>query len=141
MTDEADIETNVKIAVAMRAVRSAMGLNQAQFAELIGVSKPTIARIETLELPMRFEIYAKTLKILKKLGVTVDTLYTDSVHIEIEPKAIDLLKEKLMDDTRRRSDRHQQGVKMLEMLAKTDSEPRRIESVLDRLKKELKEDD
>lgn len=105
-----EIEANLKIAVAMRAVRGALGVSQGDFAAIIGVSKPTIARIETLEVAMRLETYTKILKTLKEMGVTVDTIYTDSVHVEFEPEALEMLKQKLADPDKRRQGRLQQGI-------------------------------
>ncbi|RUR25701.1 helix-turn-helix domain-containing protein [Vreelandella andesensis] len=105
-----DIQAHVKIAVAMRAVRGALGLNQAEFAELIGVSKPTVARVETLETAMRLNDYSNMLQKLKNLGVKVDTLYSDNVTVEFEPKALEALTAKLSDQGKRRSDRVQGGL-------------------------------
>ncbi|RDB42738.1 hypothetical protein DU490_11565 [Halomonas sp. DQ26W] len=105
-----DTDAHLKIAVALRAVRGAIGLNQAEFASLVGVSKPTIARAETMEVAMRLDSYSSILKKLREIGVKVDTLYSDSVHIEFEPQALESLMEQLADQGKRRQDRTQQGV-------------------------------
>ena len=39
-----------KIAVVLRAARAAIGWNQQQFADKMGVAKSTVARIETLDM-------------------------------------------------------------------------------------------
>jgi len=44
---------NLKIAVALRAARTALGWNQQEMADLTNVSKSTIARIETLEMAVK----------------------------------------------------------------------------------------
>nr|WP_163503603.1 helix-turn-helix domain-containing protein [Halomonas socia] len=111
MTD--DIDTHLKIAVAIRAVRGALGLNQTEFASLVGVSKPTIARAETMEVAMRLDSYANLLKKLRIIGVKVDTLYSDSVHVELEPQALESLKERLADQGRRRQDRTHTGIRVM----------------------------
>ena len=41
---------NGKIIVAIRAARAAIGWNQQEFADRMGVAKSTVARIETLEI-------------------------------------------------------------------------------------------
>lgn len=112
MSDETG-DAHLKIAVAMRAVRGALGLNQAEFAELIGVSKPTIARAETMEVAMRLDSYSNMLKKLREVGVKVDTLYSDSVHVEFEPQALESLKARLADQDRRRTDRTHEGITVL----------------------------
>lgn len=106
-------DVHLKIAVAMRAVRGALGLNQAEFANLIGVSKPTVARAETMEAAMRLDSYTNMLKKLKDIGVKVDTFYSDSVNIEFEPQALESLMERLADQGRRRKDRSNEGVTVL----------------------------
>lgn len=110
MTSDDNIHAHLKIAVAMRAVRGALGLSQSDLAELIGVSKPTVARIETLEVPMRFDAYANMMKNLKKIGVNVDTVLSDNVQVEFEPQALTALLTKLSDQGKRRKDRVQKGV-------------------------------
>tara|TARA_A100001391_G_C4920404_1_gene238990 strand:+ start:109 stop:531 length:423 start_codon:yes stop_codon:yes gene_type:complete len=104
------IEANLKIAAAMRAVRNALGVNQEEFAELIGISKPTVARVETLEVSMKLEMYTNILKRLKKMGIKVDTIYSDSVHVEFEPRALEILRENLADASKRRQGRSQTGI-------------------------------
>lgn len=109
MSDDSG-DAHLKVAVAMRAVRGALGLNQAEFADLIGVSKPTVARAETMEVAMRLDSYSTMLRRLKEVGVKVDTLYSEGVSIEFEPQALEALKDRLSDQGKRRQDRIQQGV-------------------------------
>lgn len=112
MPSNDDLHAHLKIAVAMRAVRGALGISQSDLAELIGVSKPTVARIETLEAPMRLDVYSNMLKKLKEMGVRVDTLYSDNVQVEFEPQALAALLSKLSDQGKRRTDRVQKGVRI-----------------------------
>ena len=114
MTVDSDKQAHLKIAVAMRAVRGALGINQADFASLIGVSKPTVARVETLEAPMRLDAYSNMLQKLREMGVRVDTLYTESVQVEFEPKALESLLNKLSDLQSRRPDRLRSIPRVLE---------------------------
>lgn len=97
----------LKTALAMRSVRSAIGYNQEQFAEFIGSSKPTIARIETLETLMNPALYERMIMKLRLHGITVDALSQDGVTVQFDNDAIQLLQEQLQGDARRRSDRKQ----------------------------------
>lgn len=114
MSSNDSINEHLKIAVAMRAVRGALGMTQAGFAEFVGVSKPTVARAETLEVAMRLESYSRMIKRLNDLGVHLDTLTSDSVKIDIDAKALEFLKDRLTNDERRRSDRTHSGIRMIE---------------------------
>ncbi len=115
MPTESDSIAHLRIAVAMRAVRGALGVNQAEFAKLIGVSKPTVARVETLEAGMRLDTYANMLKKLKEIGVVVDTLYSENVRVEFEPNSLESLMERLSDQGQRRQDRKQTGVGVMKL--------------------------
>lgn len=95
----------IQIAVVMRSVRSAIGYNQIQFAEFIGSSKPTIARIETLELPMNESLYVQMIERLKEIGVTVSVLSNKGVSVAFDENALTLLRTRLQDESLRRSDR------------------------------------
>lgn len=116
-----DIHAHLKIAVAMRAVRGALGITQGELAELLGVSKPTVARVETLEASMRLDDYSNMLKIMKEMGVKIDTLYTDNVKVEFEPAALETLLNKLSDQGHRRSDRRYEGVGLRQQRKKADA--------------------
>jgi len=95
----------LRTALAIRAVRSAIGYNQEQFATLIGSSKPTVARIETLETLMNPALYERMIMKLRLHGITVDALGHEGVSVLFDEDAIKLLQEQLQDDARRRSDR------------------------------------
>ena len=94
----------VRIALVMRSVRSAMGYNQIQFAELIGSSKPTIARIETLEMPMKDELYSRMVERLEEFGIKIDS-NLDGVSLHFDERAIAILEGRLHDTALRRPDR------------------------------------
>ncbi|CUI88837.1 Uncharacterised protein [Alcaligenes faecalis] len=88
----------------MRSVRSALGYNQVQFAELIGSSKPTIARIETLEMPMKDELYSRMVERLDEFGIKIDS-NLDGVSLHFDERAIAVLEGRLHDTALRRPDR------------------------------------
>lgn len=99
-----DHKTQTHIALVMRSVRSAIGYNQIQFAELIGSSKPTIARIETLEMPMKDKLYARMVERLEELGIKIDS-NLDGVSLHFDERAIAVLEGRLQDADLRRPDR------------------------------------
>ncbi|MCL1479705.1 MAG: helix-turn-helix transcriptional regulator [Marinobacter sp.] len=101
-----------KLALAVRTARTALNMNQVEFAEMMEVSKPTIARIETLETPVKFSFYAKMLRKLDDRGVIVETLDSDSIRIEIQSQAVESLISRLMNDLSRRTDRKRKGVNL-----------------------------
>jgi transcriptional regulator with XRE-family HTH domain len=96
---------NLKIAVVLRTGRAAIGMNQQEFSEALGIAKSTLARAETLEMPMRAETYFRALKIFKEHGVEVDPIYSEGIDIKVSPEALDIALSKLEDETQRRTDR------------------------------------
>jgi len=96
---------NLKIAVVLRTGRAAIGMNQQEFADALGVAKSTVARAETLEMPIKAETYFKALRIFKEHGLEIDPIYSDGVDIKITPVALDNALKRLEDESQRRSDR------------------------------------
>lgn len=109
MSISEDIE-NIKIAVTIRTARAALGISQQAFADKIGVSKSTIARMETLEMLPKADVYMKSLKFFKELGLDVDSIYSENIVITITPEVLISAKNLLDDETKRRSDRLVSGV-------------------------------
>ena len=56
------MDEKIRFAVAMRMGRAALGLNQQEFADLLGVAKSTVARNEPLELGMRADTLTAMLR-------------------------------------------------------------------------------
>ncbi len=65
-------DENLKIAVILRTIRGILGMSQTKFAEYMGLPKSTVARAESLILPMKVDVYFKILKKLKEQGIEVD---------------------------------------------------------------------
>jgi len=101
---EQDIE-NIKIAVAIRMGRTALGISQQTLADLIGISKITLARIETLESKMKTEFYIKAIKVFREFGVELDATSGDGLTIDVSPLALHHALNQLQDTSQRRSDR------------------------------------
>jgi transcriptional regulator with XRE-family HTH domain len=96
---------NVKIAVALRAGRTAIGWNQQEFADKLDVAKSTIARVETMESVASATLLMNALHVLKEAGVVVDLLSDEALQFHVEPKALMEAAERLQDEQMRRSDR------------------------------------
>jgi len=96
---------NVKIAIAIRSARVAIGWSQQEFSDLMGVKKFIITRVETLEAGAKAEFLNKAMRLFRETGVTVDFYQLDSISILVEPKAVLLAKSRLEDGSLKRSDR------------------------------------
>ena len=96
---------SIKIVVALRMARAALGISQLELAELLGVSKITLARVETLEAPLKADVYMKAVKVFRKRGVVVDTMSTDSLMFNVTPHCLEGALARLKDVSRRRADR------------------------------------
>ena len=99
-------ENPVRFAVAMRMGRAALGLNQQEFADLLDVSKSTIARTETLEMAMWADTLMAMLRVLRERGVEIDLLGDDErISINVNASALQQALARLEDEEQRRSDR------------------------------------
>ncbi len=96
---------NAKIAIAIRAARTAIGWNQQEFADLMKVAKSTITRVETLEMGAKADFLNKAMRLFRDAGVIVDLYQLDTIAMSIETKAILIAKSRLEDGDLRRSDR------------------------------------
>ncbi len=99
------IKKNVKIAVAMRTARAAIGWNQQEFADLMGVAKSTIARIEMLEVSPRADVLLQAMELFDRSGLEVDFFKSENLTMVVTAQALDAAEIRLMDDALRRSDR------------------------------------
>ena len=99
-----DVE-NIKIAVALRMSRAALGISQLELSEILGVSKITLARVETLESPLRADVYMKAINVLRELGVAVDVMTPNALMINVHQPALEKALARLRDDSKRRIDR------------------------------------
>jgi transcriptional regulator with XRE-family HTH domain len=100
---------SAKIAVALRTARAAIGWNQEEFAQLMGVAKTTVARIETLEMSARAEFISKAMRLFREAGIEVDLYESRELPIRISLNAIAKSLDDLKDENKRRSDRRVEG--------------------------------
>lgn len=100
-----NISDSIKIAVAIRSARVAIGWSQQEFADLLGVAKSTIARIETVEMTAKAEFLTKALRLFREYGVELDLLELDRISIDIGKLSLLEAKRRLEDEGKRRSDK------------------------------------
>ena len=96
---------NARIAVALRAARSAIGWNQQEFAEKLGVAKSTVARVETLEMGAKGDFLVRAIQLFRQAGVEVDLAGSVNIRMDIGKQALLGAIAALEDETKRRSDR------------------------------------
>lgn len=96
---------SIKIGVALRVCRAALGINQTELAGLIGISKVTLARVETLESSLRSDALMKAIKVFRERGLELDTMSSDGINLKISFAALRFALDKLEDNANRRPDR------------------------------------
>jgi len=100
------MDEKVRLALAMRIARAALGMSQQEFADMLGIAKSTIARNETLEMTMRADTLAAMIRACRERGVELDVLgETASLGLRVSESAVEHFHERLKDETQRRSDR------------------------------------
>jgi len=109
-----NLET-IKLIVALRCARAAVGMSQEEMANLLGVPKTTIARVETMEGGLRADQFTKMMRLFKDLGVSLEFMYSDEVELKVTVKGLETASARLADENRRRSDRKQRGGKSKEL--------------------------
>lgn len=99
------IKKNVKIAVALRAARAAIGWNQQEFADEMTIAKSTIARIETLEVSPKADLLLHAMEVFRSAGVEVDFFSGGNLTVVVDTQALENAELRLMNEALRRSDR------------------------------------
>lgn len=102
---KSDLLESGRLVVALRAARAAAGWNQEEFAQLMGVAKTTVARIETLEMSARAEYLSKALRLFNEAGIEVDISQLGSLEIRVSMRAVAKAVDDLQDINKRRKDR------------------------------------
>lgn len=100
-----EILDEIKIAVSLRAARTAIGWSQQEFADLMNVAKSTVARIETLEMSAKADFLTKALRLFSEAGLSVDLIQSKGLTIQIDNSTLIEASKRLKDESRRRSDR------------------------------------
>ena len=100
-----DALDEIKVVVALRTARSALGWNQEEASQRLGIAKSTLARIETMEGGTTAGMLATLLRAYNAAGVRLDFLYEDEVKVTINSDALLEAKNRLNNETLRRSDK------------------------------------
>lgn len=95
----------IKLVVALRSARAAVGWSQEELAQELGIAKTTIARMETFEGGLRAEQLSQMLRLYKSVGVAIDFMLGDDVVIRVDPVALRQAQARLQNEELRRSDR------------------------------------
>ena len=124
------LKKNVKIAVALRTARSAIGWNQQEFADVMAVAKSTIARIETLEVSPKADLLLQAMEEFGRAGVDVDFFKGDNLTVVVNTHALENAELRLMNEALRRSDRKGPLDQVGQMLAQKKNEAPKVKGPL-----------
>lgn len=95
----------IKIIVALRMARAAVGWSQDELAKKTGLAKTTIARIETGEAKLSAEAYFKFTRLYGEQGLEFRILTGNHVTVAVNEGALKTARARLADVGLRRSDR------------------------------------
>lgn len=95
----------IKIVVALRMARAAVGWSQEELAQRLGLAKTTIARIETGDGSLSAQQYFQFERLYREQGLSLRLLQGDEVSVSVDEAALVRAKERLTDAGLRRSDR------------------------------------
>jgi transcriptional regulator with XRE-family HTH domain len=101
----------IRLVVAMRTARAAVGWSQEELALQLGIAKTTIARAELMEGGLRVEQLTQIVRLYKKLGVDLDFMLGDGVTIKVDAVGLKQAQARLLDEAHRRADRKKSGAK------------------------------
>ncbi len=110
----------IKIVVALRMARAAVGWSQEDLAQRLGVAKTTVARIETGDGVMSAEQYFQFERMYREQGLSIRLLPGDEVIVSVGEDALVKAKERLADGSLRRSDRKKPISALIEVMSKPD---------------------
>ena len=104
---------SIKLAVALRMARTAVGWSQEELASNLGMSKTTIARMETMEGGLRADQLSAILRLYKSVGVELEFMLSDEVTVKISAQGLEEAQRRLLDQNLRRADRKKTGTGLL----------------------------
>jgi len=94
------ISENIKVSLAIKLARTALGMNQQEFADKLGISKTTLARIELMEAQISLNFYVLVCRFFNESGITFE-MEGDDINMKITPFAQQKAVEALSDGNRR----------------------------------------
>jgi len=93
---------SVKLAAALRAGRSILGISQAAFARDMGISKSKLARAETAAGAISSEDLEYALSVFRRAGIKIDLTMDGDLHIIVPDDSLKLIEVSMTTDTRRK---------------------------------------
>lgn len=88
---------NLKLAVILRTGRIALGWNQEQFAERLGISKAVVSKCESLDSAPKGELVMKAISLFQEHGIEINFLGKDDLKISFGEKVFEELSRSLTD--------------------------------------------
>ena len=76
----------------------------------MGVSKTTLARIETMEAKVSFDFYMQVTKLIYELGVSFDLEENDDIVLKVSPEAQQAVINLFADENNRRIDKKKKNI-------------------------------
>lgn len=93
---------SVKLAAALRAGRSILGISQAAFARDMGISKSKLARAETAAGAISSEDLEYALSVFRGAGIMIDLTMDGDLHITVPDDSLKLIEVSMTTDTGRK---------------------------------------
>lgn len=114
----------IRLVVALRTARAAVGWSQEELALHLGMAKTTLARAELMEGGLRADQLAQLVRLYKSLGVEMDFMLGDDVTVRIDIGGLKQARERLMNDALRRADRKKSGTGLIESAMRESPKPK-----------------
>jgi transcriptional regulator with XRE-family HTH domain len=93
MNDENNTKENLdiqRLVVALRTARTVTGWSQGEFADRFDLSQSAVARMERSETDISFLLFNRIAREYKKLGINIDSVFSDNLNIIVEDRALNL---------------------------------------------------
>ena len=74
--------------MTIKAVRALVGMPQGDFAEMLGISKQSLARIETGRSDVSVVLMTKLINKVNELGVSIDFMFGDKITLTVSSEGI-----------------------------------------------------
>jgi signal transduction histidine kinase len=84
-----NIEFSSKAAIAIKTARTALGVNQVEFARMLSIPKTSLARIETLEAKIDIDVFYRAVEVLRERGIVVNVDRYDDITIVLSMSYVD----------------------------------------------------
>ena len=94
-TIETDEEKCARIRqlIVIRAARTALGLSQREFGELVGLHYSSLARFETGKMRLKSTHIKNIMDLLDRSGLEIDILNKNGIHIHIPVHSISAMQD------------------------------------------------